>query len=384
MVEMSVTKDKLIFSSVTAIGSMPNKYPKRREVAIGKVVIGGDNSVAIQSMTTTDTFDVDATLAEIRRLEDAGCELIRVSVPDKRSADALPAIKKQMRVPLIADIHFHPEMALAAIEAGVNKVRLNPGNIVSEWRLEPVAKELVKRGIPVRVGVNSGSIAYDLQPLYREDPVAAIVQSAHRYVEILESYGIKNIVVSLKSSDVPVTVECYRRYAAESDYPLHIGITEAGPGIIGSARSALGIGLLLAEGIGDTIRASLASDVVDEVVICKEILSSLGVRKFPRIIACPTCARVEFDLIKMTNEILGEVISLNTPISVAVMGCAVNGPGEAEDADVGIMAAAGKFVVFRKGKITRKDLTLEEAREALREEIRIAEEEFRKENPNSS
>jgi len=358
-------------------GRLPSKYPRRREVAIGNVVIGGDNPVAIQSMTTTDTSDVDATLAEIRRLEEAGCELIRVSVPDKRSADALPAIKKQMRVPLIADIHFHPEMALAAIEAGVDKVRLNPGNIVSEWRIEPVAKELVKRRIPVRVGVNSGSIAYDLQPLYREDPVSAIVQSAHRYVEILEKYGIKDIVISLKSSDVPVTVECYRKFAAESDYPLHVGITEAGPGIIGSARSALGIGILLAEGIGDTIRASLASDVVDEIVVCKEILSSLGIRKFPRIIACPTCARVEFDLIKMTNEILGEVISLNTPISVAVMGCAVNGPGEAEDADVGIMAAAGKFVVFRKGKITRKDLTLEEARAALREEINIAEREYR-------
>jgi len=358
-------------------GRLASKYPRRREVAIGNVVIGGDNPVAIQSMTTTDTSDVDATLAEIRRLEEAGCELIRVSVPDKRSADALPAIKKQMRVPLIADIHFHPEMALAAIEAGVDKVRLNPGNIVSEWRIEPVAKELVKRRIPVRVGVNSGSIAYDLQPLYREDPVSAIVQSAHRYVEILEKYGIKDIVISLKSSDVPVTVECYRKFAAESDYPLHVGITEAGPGIIGSARSALGIGILLAEGIGDTIRASLASDVVDEIVVCKEILSSLGIRKFPRIIACPTCARVEFDLIKMTNEILGEVISLNTPISVAVMGCAVNGPGEAEDADVGIMAAAGKFVVFRKGKITRKDLTLEEARAALREEINIAEREYR-------
>ncbi len=374
---MAEIKYEPIFRDNGTIGRIRGKYPRRREVAVGKVVLGGDNPVAIQSMTTTDTFDVDATLSEIKRLEDAGCELVRVSVPDKRSADALPAIKKQMRVPLIADIHFHPEMALAAIDAGVDKVRLNPGNIVSEWRIEPVAKELVKRRIPVRVGVNSGSIAYDLQPLYRKDPVSAIVQSAHRYVDLLEKYGIRDIVVSLKSSEVPITVECYRKFALESDLPLHVGITEAGPGIIGSARSALGIGMLLAEGVGDTIRASLASDVVDEIIVCKEILSSLGIRKFPRIVACPTCARVEFDLIKMTNEILSEVLSLDTPLSVAVMGCAVNGPGEAEDADVGVMAAAGKFVLFRKGRITRKDLTLDEVRPALREEIEIAKRELK-------
>lgn len=379
---MAEAKYKPIFRNNGAVGRIHGKYPRRREVAIGKVVIGGDNPVAIQSMTTTDTWDVEATLAEIKRLEDAGCELIRVSVPDKRSADALPAIKRQMRVPLIADIHFHPEMALAAIEAGVDKIRLNPGNIVSEWRVEPVLKELANRRIPVRVGVNSGSIPYDLQPLYRQDPVLAIVKSAHRYIEILEKYAIRDIVVSLKSSDVPVTIECYRRFAMESDYPLHVGITEAGPGIIGAARSALGIGMLLAEGIGDTIRASLASDVVDEIVVCKEILSGLGIRRFPRIIACPTCARVEFDLIKMTNEILSEVLSLDTPLSVAIMGCAVNGPGEAEDADVGVMAAAGKFVIFRKGVITRKDLPLEQVRQALREEIELAKAEIKAQGGN--
>lgn len=379
---MAEAKYKPIFRNNGAVGRIHGKYPRRREVAIGKVVIGGDNPVAIQSMTTTDTWDVEATLAEIKRLEDAGCELIRVSVPDKRSADALPTIKRQMRVPLIADIHFHPEMALAAIEAGVDKIRLNPGNIVSEWRVEPVLKELANRRIPVRVGVNSGSIPYDLQPLYRQDPVLAIVKSAHRYIEILEKYAIRDIVVSLKSSDVPVTIECYRRFAMESDYPLHVGITEAGPGIIGAARSALGIGMLLAEGIGDTIRASLASDVVDEIVVCKEILSGLGIRRFPRIIACPTCARVEFDLIKMTNEILSEVLSLDTPLSVAIMGCAVNGPGEAEDADVGVMAAAGKFVIFRKGVITRKDLPLEQVRQALREEIELAKAEIKAQGGN--
>ncbi len=379
---MSQKKHQKVFpeDGARGRGRLPSKYPRRKEVAIGNVVIGGDNPVAIQSMTTTDTSDVDATLAEIKRLEDAGCEMIRVSVPDKKSADALSAIKRKMRVPLIADIHFHPEIAIAAIEAGVDKVRLNPGNIVSEWRLEPVAKELVKRKIPVRIGVNSGSIAYDLQELYRADPITAIVKSAIRYIEILEKHGIKDIVVSLKSSDVRVTVESNRRFARECDYPLHIGITEAGPGIIGAARSAIGIGLLLTEGLGDTIRASLASDVVDEIIVCKEILTSLGVRRFPKIVACPTCARLEFDVIKMTEEIMDEVLKKKTPISIAIMGCMVNGPGEAEDADVGLMAANGKFVVFRKGKITQKDLSLKEAKRVLREEIAAVEKELNASN----
>jgi len=333
------------------------------------VTLGGDNPVAIQSMTTTETSDVEATLAEIHRLEEAGCELVRVSVPDEKSAGALAAIKRQMRVPLIADIHFQPALALAAIEAGADKVRLNPGNIVTRERLEPVAKELAKHAMPVRIGVNAGSIAADLKLLYREDPVAAIVKSAHRYVEMLESLGVNRIVVALKSSHVPITVEAYRKFASESDYPLHIGITEAGPDIIGATRSAVGVSLLLSEGLGDTLRVSLTSRVEDEVVVAKEILSSLGIRRFPRLVACPTCARQEFDVIALAREMKDAVLGLSAPLTVAIMGCVVNGPGEAAEADVGLTGSGGKLFVYRRGEMVHRDLKLEEAAKLFREEL---------------
>jgi len=367
---------KPIFQRKRAAGRLPSAYPQRREVAVGSVVLGADNPVAIQSMTTTDTSDVEATLAEIRLLEEAGCELIRVSVPDEKSAHALPAIKKQMRVPLIADIHFQPKLALAAIAAGVDKVRLNPGNIVTRDRLEPVARELAKHKMPVRIGVNAGSIAADLKPLYRDDPVAAIVKSAHRYIEMLESLGVHQIVVALKSSDVPVTVEAYRKFAWESDYPLHMGITEAGPGIIGASRSAAGLGLLLAEGLGDTLRVSLASGVEDEVVVAKEILSSLGIREFPRLIACPTCARQEFDVIATAGRLQRTLLSLKVPLTVAIMGCVVNGPGEAAEADVGLIASGGSFTIYRDGAIAQRANSLAEAEAAFRRQIALAAEAY--------
>jgi len=352
---------------------MPSAYPRRREVAIGPVVIGGDNPVTIQSMTNTQTTDVSATVAQIGRMAALGCDLARVSVPDEQSADALRAIKQEISIPLIADIHFNPELALAAIDAGVDKVRLNPGNISTRERIAPVAKELARKRIPVRVGVNAASISHDLRQLHREDPVKAIVESAHRYVEILRGFGVHDVVVALKSSDVLNTIECYRRFATESDLPLHIGITEAGPGLTGAARSAVGIGILLAEGLGDTVRASLSGDVEDEIIVCREILASLGLREAPRLVACPTCARAEFDVAAMADEIRPRVMALSKPVSVAIMGCVVNGPGEAEHADLGIISVSGKFMVYRRGRVITKGLGQAAALSALLSELEALE-----------
>jgi len=360
---------------------MPSAYPRRREVAIGPVVIGGDNPVALQSMTNTDTTDVEATVAQIWRMAELGCDLARVSVPDERSAAALRAIKQGISIPLIADIHFNPELALKAIEAGVDKVRLNPGNISTRERIAPVAKELALRKIPVRVGVNAASISHDLKQLHREDPVKAIVESAHRYVEILQTFDVCDIVVALKSSDVLNTVECYRRFAAESDLPLHIGITEAGPGLTGAARSAVGIGILLAEGLGDTVRASLSGDVEDEIIVCREILASLGLREAPRLVACPTCARAEFDVAAMADEIRARLMTLSKPVSVAIMGCVVNGPGEAEHADLGIISVNSKFMLYRAGMVINKGLDQASALSALLSELESLEICYRNSNP---
>lgn len=348
-------------------------FVRRREVRIGAVTIGGDNPVAVQSMTNTCTRDADATIAQILRLQEYGCEMVRVAVPDMESAGALPAIKRAISIPLIADIHFDPALAQAAVEAGVDKVRLNPGNIGTPERVGPVAKLLARRGIPVRVGVNSGSVPADLKEMYATRPVKAIVETAHRYVMILQGFGVKHIVVSLKCSDVMQTVESYRRFAAQSDLPVHIGITEAGPGVTGAARSAVGIGLLLAEGIGDTLRVSLAGDVVDEVIIGREILMSLGLREGPRIIACPTCARAEFDVAALAKELMPVVMRMKKPLTVAVMGCVVNGPGEAAEADIGLFGAGGKFMLYINGEVARQGMAREEAIAALHEAIRDAE-----------
>ena len=348
---------------------MLSEFARRREVAIGSIVIGGDNPIALQSMTNTDTTDVNATIAQIRQMVALGCDLVRISVPNESSAQAFGTIKQSVTVPLIADIHFNPDLALAAIKAGADKVRLNPGNISTRERIAPVAKELARRKIPVRVGVNAASITHDLRELHREDPIKAVVDSAHRYVEMLQEFGVKDIVVALKSSDVLDTIECYRRFAAESDLPLHIGITEAGPGLTGAARSAVGIGILLTEGLGDTVRASLSGDVEDEIIVCREILASLGLRDAPRLVACPTCARAEFDVAAVADEIRTRVMTLSKPISVAIMGCVVNGPGEAEHADVGIISVNGKFMVYRSGKAVKKGLDQSAALNALLSEI---------------
>lgn len=352
---------------------MESAYPRRREVRIGMVTIGGDNPVAVQSMANTPTRDVSSTITQIKRLVEYGCEMVRVAVPDAAGAAALHYIKRAIGIPLIADIHFDPALAQAAVEAGVDKVRLNPGNIGTPERVEPVAKLLAARGIPVRVGVNSGSLPADLKETYATDPAKAVVEAAHRYIAMLQGFGVQDIVVSLKCSDVMLTVESYRRFAAESDLPLHIGITEAGPGVTGAARSAVGIGLMLAEGIGDTLRVSLAGDPVDEVITGREILMSLGLAKGPRIIACPTCGRAEFDVAKLAEELRPLVMRLHKPITVAVMGCVVNGPGEAAEADIGIFGAGGKFALYVGGTMARQGMARDEAVAALYEAILKAE-----------
>ena len=345
---------------------------RTRPVRARDVQIGGNAPVVIQSMTSTYTHDVQATAAQIERLEAAGCELIRVAVPDEAAANALPELKRAMRVPLIADIHFSHKLALLAIEKGADKIRLNPGTIMLPGRVKEVAAAIVDKGIPVRVGVNSGSITPRFKPLYAENPAEAIVQSALEYIRTLEGLGVADIVVSLKSSDVTTTVEAYRRFASLSDRPLHVGVTEAGPDIIGAARSAVGLGILLSEGIGDTIRVSLTGDPVNEVVVAREILQSLKIRSDGvTIISCPTCGRVEFDVAALVAELRDVLMRARTPLKVAIMGCSVNGPGESREADIGVSSANGAFIIFRGGNIVRSGLSSENLREALWEELAI-------------
>jgi len=336
------------------------------------VPIGGDNPVVVQSMTTSYTHNIPATLNEIKRLSDAGCQLVRVAVPELRDADALPQIVRESPVPIIADIHFDPEMAIAAIKAGVAKIRLNPGTIRSKEKVEEIAKLLVSEGVPIRIGSNSGSIAPQFKKLYEHDQPEALVQSVFHYIDIVKEFGVEDIVVSLKSSDALNTVASYRRFSELSDIPLHIGVTEAGPGVVGTARSTVGLTLLLSEGIGDTMRVSLTEDSVQEVRVCYEILQSLGLPTASpqiKLISCPTCGRISFDLIKLIDELEDEILSQKKDIKVAVMGCVVNGPGEAKEADIGIAAGANRFVLFRKGEVFGKNLTLDEARTQLMAEI---------------
>jgi (E)-4-hydroxy-3-methylbut-2-enyl-diphosphate synthase len=347
----------------------PKRYPPRRAVMVGGVQIGGGAPCVIQSMTTTATTDVAGSLAQVERLAEAGCAIVRLSVPDEASAAGFAKIRKRSPVPLVADIHFKHKMALLAIEAGADKVRLNPGNVTRREHVEEVCRELLRAGIPVRVGSNSGSISPRYKTVYETDPVGAIVGSAKDYVAMLTEFGMQDIVVALKSHDPMATVECYRRFAATEPWPLHIGVTEAGPGITGAARSAVALGILLAEGIGDTMRVSLANDPVDEVYVCREILASLNIRPTVRVVACPTCARVEFDLLGLVAKLERSLLTLDHPISIAIMGCAVNGPGEARDADVGICAAGGRYMLFKKGQIVRSDLTPESFPQVLADEI---------------
>ncbi len=335
---------------------------KTRTIRIGNLTIGGGKPVAVQSMTNTPTRDVRATVRQIRQLEDAGCEIVRVGVPDMESARALGKIKNKISIPLVADIHFDHRLALEAISQGVDKLRINPGNIGSRDRVEQVVVAAKKAKVPIRIGVNAGSLAAVHTRSSAEDSVAfrakKLVASALEHIAILESFSFFDIIVSLKASDVATTVAAYRLLSAKKNYPLHLGITEAGSLMRGTVKSSVGLGILLFDGLGDTIRVSLTADPVEEVKVAYQILQSLGLRSTGvEVISCPTCSRCEVDLIGIVNELEGQLVRINRkttalssrPVKIAVMGCAVNGPGEAKEADIGIAGAKKTGILFKKG-----------------------------------
>ena len=354
-----------------------------RQVRVGPVAIGGGAPVSIQSMTKTDTADVEATVRQIRALATAGCEIVRVAVPTIEAAKALPVIRREAnKVPLVADIHFHPQFALAAIEAGFDKIRWNPGNIRDPGRVREVVDRARERGIPIRVGVNVGSLDPECEAAHAGDLVEAMVQSALKSVRLLEGFGFFQIVLSLKSSDVRQMLAAYRRMAQVCDYPLHLGVTEAGLPEAATVKSAIGIGALLAEGIGDTIRVSITGDPIEEVGVAQRILSSLELRRFEtNVIACPSCGRCEIDVVGIAQQVQARLTELARTeprclaLTVAVMGCVVNGPGESEHADIGLAGGGGVGVIYRKGRQIRRvaeaemvDALLDEVRRVLAEE----------------
>ncbi len=320
-----------------------------KEIQIGRVTVGGGAPIVVQSMTKTDTRDVMSTIHQIKELENYGCELVRVAMPDIEAAQAIPAIKKGIFIPLIADIHFDYRLALMALEAGVDGLRLNPGNIGDPGKVTAVVQAARERNVPIRIGVNAGSLPKPANPKL---PIAQqMVEAAMQQIQLLESLDFDLIKVSLKAFDVPTTIEAYQDIAQKIPYPLHIGITEAGPPRTGIIRSAVGIGTLLYQGIGDTIRVSLSAHPREEVIAAYEILKSLDLRQHgPILVSCPSCGRAEVDIIKLAEQVEEELLRIDKPIKVAVMGCVVNGPGEAKDADIGIACGKGKAVLFKKGK----------------------------------
>ena len=327
----------------------------KREVNIGGVKIGGNNPVAIQSMCNTDTRDVNATVNQILKLEEAGCEIIRVAVPDMEAAEAIKKIKEQIHIPLVVDIHFDYKLALESMKNGADKVRINPGNIGSKERVKAVVDMAKAGGIPIRIGVNGGSLEKNLLEKYGSVTADALVESALGHIAILDELNFNDIVVSIKVSNVPKMLEAYRKFNAISDIPLHVGVTEAGTVRSGTIKSAVGIGALLSEGIGDTIRVSLSADPVEEVYAAYDILRILELRKSGvEFVSCPTCGRTQIDLISIATEVEKRVAKLDKHIKVAVMGCAVNGPGEARDADIGLAGGKGECLIFSHGKILRK------------------------------
>ena len=328
---------------------------KTIQLNLGKVKIGGDAPISVQSMTNTKTHDADATLAQIKKLAEAGCDIIRCAVPDMPAAEGLKKICKESPIPVIADIHFDYKLALAAIEAGVDGLRLNPGNIGGEEKVRAVVEAARAKNIPIRIGVNAGSLPKDLLEKYGHPTAEALCEAAWRHIKILEAMDYHNIKISLKCHDVPMTLEAYRLMASQCDYPLHVGITEAGTVNSGIIKSAVGIGTLLAEGIGDTIRVSLTGDPVNEVKVAYNILKALGLREYgPTLISCTTCGRTQINLEKLALEVEKRLANITEPIVVAVMGCVVNGPGEAREADVGIAGGIGEGLIFRKGEVLRK------------------------------
>lgn len=327
----------------------------KREVNIGGVKIGGNNPVAIQSMCNTDTRDVNATVNQILKLEEAGCEIIRVAVQDMEAAEAVKKIKEQIHIPLVVDIHFDYKLALESMKNGADKVRINPGNIGSKERVKAVVDMAKAGGIPIRIGVNGGSLEKNLLEKYGSVTADALVESALGHIAILDELNFNDIVVSIKVSNVPKMLEAYRKFNAISDIPLHVGVTEAGTVRSGTIKSAVGIGALLSEGIGDTIRVSLSADPVEEIYAAYDILRILELRKSGvEFVSCPTCGRTQIDLISIATEVEKRVAKLDKHIKVAVMGCAVNGPGEARDADIGLAGGKGECLIFSHGKILRK------------------------------
>jgi (E)-4-hydroxy-3-methylbut-2-enyl-diphosphate synthase len=346
-----------------------------RSISIGGVQIGGGAPVVVQSMTKTPTQDVAATVRQINRLMDAGCELVRLALPDMEAANALTRIKSQVALPLIADIHFDYRIALAAIDKGIDGLRLNPGNIGGKKEIQQIVAAARARAIPIRIGVNAGSLGREILKKYGHPTPEAMVESALNHVSILEDLGFHDIKISLKSSNVLQTVSAYRLLSEKVDYPLHVGVTEAGTLISGTIKNSLGIGLLLSEGIGDTIRVSLTHDPVDEVKVAYEILKALGLRqRGVEIISCPTCGRCEIDLVGLAEEVENALSHITAPLKVAIMGCVVNGPGEAREADVGIAGGRGQGTLFKKGKVIKKIAESELARVLVKEVKRMADE----------
>lgn len=332
-------------------------FPRKptRQIHIGPVAVGGSAPVSVQSMTKTDTRDVRATVRQIKNLEALGCEIIRVAVPDQQAAQAIGRIKKSIKIPLIADIHFDYRLALEAVKQGADGLRLNPGNIGAKTRVEEVVKAARDKKIPIRIGVNSGSIEKEILKKYGHPTPQAAVESAQKHIRILEDLNFDQIKVSLKFSDVAQTVEAYRRMSKTCSYPLHLGVTEAGTVFTGTVKSAAGISILLAEGIGDTIRVSLSGDPREEVRVGWEILKSLGLRRRGvDLVACPTCGRCEIDLSAILAKVEPELAKIEQPLRIAIMGCAVNGPGEAKEADLGIAGGKGVGLLFRRGEVVKK------------------------------
>lgn len=332
-------------------------YERRlsREVSVGDVKIGGNNPISIQSMTNTDTRDAEATIAQIKRLEEVGCEIVRVAVPDMEAAKNLGKIKQGSGIPVIADIHFDYRLALEAIAQGVDGVRINPGNIGDIERVRQVVEACKERNLKIRIGVNGGSLEKELLEKYGSATAEALVESALGHVKILEDLDFYNIVISLKSSDIYKTIDAYELISKKVDYPLHIGITESGSVKKGTIKSSIGVGAMLLKGIGDTIRISLTGDPCEEVVVGKEILRSLDLLNDKiKVVSCPTCGRCNIDLISVVNEVEEKISKMDKDITVAIMGCAVNGPGEAREADIGIAGGKGEGLLFKKGQVVRK------------------------------
>lgn len=328
---------------------------KTRVIKIGNIYIGGDNPIAIQSMTNTDTRNIPATIAQIKDLENIGCEIVRVAVPDIQAAEAIKKIKESINIPLVADIHFDYRLALKVLDNGIDKLRINPGNIGDEIKIKEVVTSAKQKNIPIRIGVNSGSLEKEFIDKYNGVTPEGLVESALKHINILEKFNFENIVVSIKSSNVPFSIQAHTLLSEKVDYPIHLGITEAGTLWSGAIKSAVGIGAILSKGIGDTIRVSLTGEPAEEIKCAKEILKDLRLRQFGiEFTSCPTCGRTEIDLISIANEVEKRCININKNIKVAVMGCVVNGPGEAKEADIGIAGGKGVGIIFKKGVLIKK------------------------------